>query len=71
MRNWMLRALMLVLGCGLILTGAKMLKNAQVGRQIECHGVDPEDGGRIYQQRMEGTDRLLRGDEDLSVSWHR
>ncbi|MFO7675845.1 MAG: hypothetical protein R6X12_05980 [bacterium] len=71
MKSWMLRALMLVLGCGLVLTGARMLKNAQVRSDIECHGVDPADGARIYQQRMEDTDRLLRGDEDISVSWHR
>lgn len=71
MRSWMLKMVLLVLGCGLLLTGAKKLREVHVTRDVESHGVDPYDGARIYQQRMQETERILNDKSELTVSWNR
>ena len=69
MPTWMVKTVLLVLGCGLLMTGAKMLRAVQIRRSVEAQGIDPNDGGKIYQQRLQETDRLLHDDGTLAVSW--
>jgi hypothetical protein len=71
MKRWMMKAVLLVLGCGMMLAGVKMLRDVQVRRNVETHGVDPDDGAKIYRQRMQDTDRLLDDREAPAVSWNR
>ncbi|MFO7676559.1 MAG: hypothetical protein R6X12_09620 [bacterium] len=71
MKSWMLKTALLALALGLILTGARMLREAHAAERHEGRGVAPEDGAKIYRQRMQETDRLMHDEDGLSVSWTR
>ncbi|MFO7638481.1 MAG: hypothetical protein R6X14_04135 [bacterium] len=70
-RSWIIKATLLALGSGMLITGASMLRAVQVRRQMECQGVVPRDGSRIYRERIRATERMLRGQETVEVSWGR
>ncbi len=64
------RLSVLLLGCGMLLAGGLMLR----GKHVEVRPVTPQinadEAGRIYHERMQETDRLLRSD-GIDLSWNR
>jgi hypothetical protein len=64
------RLSVLLLGCGMLLTGAFMLRGKHVEARVVRPQVEADEAGRIYHERMQETDRLLRS-EGLDLSWDR
>ena len=71
MKSWMLKTVLLAIAFGLLLTGARMLRDAHASGRYEGSGVAPAEGARIYRQRLQETDRLINDEDGLSVSWTR
>jgi hypothetical protein len=54
----------------MLLTGAFMLRGKHVEARVVRPQVEADEAGRIYHERMQETDRLLRS-EGLDLSWDR
>ncbi len=63
------RLSVLLFGCGMLVTGALMLRGKHVEAKVVTPQIDPDEAGRIYHERMQETDKLLRSKGvDLSVN---
>ncbi len=63
------RLSVLLLGCGMLLAGGLMLRGKHVEARAVTPQIDADEAGRIYHERMQETDRLLRAKGlDLSSS---
>jgi hypothetical protein len=54
----------------MLLTGALMLRSKHVEARVVTPQIDADEAGRIYHERMQETDRLLRS-KGLDLSWNR
>ena len=70
MRTRLGRLSVLLLGCGMLLTGVLMLRGKHADVRVGTPQINADEASRIYQERMRKTDRLLRS-EGLDLSWDR